>query len=292
MKVNKNITGYAFISPWLIGFLIFTAMPFIASIYLSFTRYEIVTSPVWVGTANYTEMFSRDPLFWKSLIITLKYAAIAVPFGIICGVGLALLLNMEICGISVYRTVFFLPSIVPIVATSVVFTWILNPQIGLVNGVLRMFGVIGPNWLQDPKWALWSLIMMGLWGVGGSMIIYLAGLKDIPIHLYEAAEIDGANAFQRARHITLPMLTPVIFFNLVMGIIGAFQYFTQAYVISYGTGGPVDSTYVYCLYLFNKAWRYLDMGYASAMAWVLFVIIMVFTGLVFKTQKRWVNYGE
>lgn len=292
MNFKKNLVGYAFISPWLIGFLVFTAIPFVVSVYLSFTRYEIITAPVWVGTANYKEMFTQDPLFWKSLGITLKYAAIAVPVGIVSGVILALLLNMDIAGIAVYRTIFYLPSIVPIVATSVVFTWILNPQIGLVNGILERFGITGPNWLQDPKWALWSLIMMGLWAVGGSMIIYLAGLKDIPNHLYEAAMIDGANAWQRTRHVTLPMMTPVIFFNLVMGIINAFQYFTQAYVISGGTGGPVDSTHFYALYLFNRAWRYLDMGYASAMAWVLFVVIMVFTGFVFKSQKRWVHYGN
>ena len=290
-KVKRELVGYAFISPWLIGFLVFIVVPFIVSLYLSFTRYEIITSPVWVGAANYKEMFTQDPLFWKSLGITLKYAAVAVPLGIVCGMCLALLLNMNITGISIYRTIFYLPSIVPVVATSVVFVWILNPQTGLVNGILQRFGVTGPNWLSDPKWALWSLIMMGLWGAGGSMVIYLAGLKDIPSHLYEAAEIDGANSWQKTRHVTIPMMTPVIFFNLVMGIIGAFQYFTQAYVISAGNGGPADSTQFFALYLFNRAWRYLDMGYASAMAWVLFVIVMILTGIVFKSQKKWVHYG-
>jgi multiple sugar transport system permease protein len=204
-------------------------------------------------------------------------------------VGLALLLNADIRGMSVYRTLFFIPSIVPMVATSVVFIWILNPQIGLVNGILKKFGVVGPAWLADPKYAFWSLVMMGLWSVGGSMIIYLAGLKDVPPHLYEAAMIDGASSFQRLRHVTLPMITPVIFFNLVMGVIGAFQYFTQAYIMT--SGGPEDSTMFYALYLFNRAWRYLDMGYASAMAWVLFIVIMICTGLIFKSQKKWVHYG-
>jgi multiple sugar transport system permease protein len=243
-----------------------------------------------VGWANYQKLLSQDPLFWKSLGITFKYALVAVPVGIAAGVGLALLLNLELGGISVYRTIFYLPSIVPIVATSVVFVWILNPQIGLVNGLLKLFGIIGPGWLQDTKWAFWSLVLMSLWAVGGSMIIYLAGLKDIPTALYEAAIIDGAGPWQRTRHITLPMITPVVFFNLIMGVIGAFQYFTQAYVMT--EGGPEDSTHFYALYLFNRAWRYLDMGYASAMAWILFVIVMFFTIIIFRTHRRWVHYGQ
>lgn len=288
--MRKNWTGYVFISPWLAGFLIFTAIPFLVSIYLSFTRYDVVSSPVWVGLANYRKLAYGDPLFWKSLGITFKYALVAVPTGIIAGVGLALLLNLNIRGISIYRTIFFIPSIVPVVAASVVFIWILNPQIGLVNGILRHFGIIGPAWLMDTKWAFWSLVGMSLWAVGGSMIIYLAGLKDIPVSLYEAAIIDGAGPWQRTRHVTLPMITPVIFFNLIMGVIGAFQYFTQAYVMT--LGGPDDSTHFYALYLFNRAWRYLDMGYASAMAWILFVVVMFFTMLIFRTHKRWVHYGQ
>ena len=288
---RKHLVGYAFISPWLIGFLVFVLGPFIASIYLSFTRYEVVSEPVWVGLANYKQLLARDPLFWKSLWITLKYALIAVPVGIVAGVGLALLLNLRVRGISVYRTVFYLPAIVPIVATTVVFMWLLNPQIGLVNQILRLVGVQGPNWLESTPWAFWSLVFMSLWAVGGSMIIYLAGLKDIPVTLYEAAVIDGAGTWQRTRHITLPMLTPVIFFNLVMGVIGSFQYFAQAYIITEGRGTPEDSTHFFALYLFNRAWRYLDMGYASAMAWILFVIITTLTVIIFKTHKRWVHYG-
>ena len=287
--MRKNWIGYVFVSPWLAGFLVFTAVPFLVSVYLSFTRYDVVSSPVWVGLANYRKLLSEDPLFWKSLWITFKYSLVAVPVGIVTGVALALLLNLEIGGISVYRTIFYIPSIVPVVATSVVFVWILNPQIGLVNGILRRFDIIGPAWLQDTKWAFWSLVFMSLWGVGGSMIIYLAGLKDIPLTLYEAAIIDGAGAWQRTRHVTLPMITPVIFFNLIMGVIGSFQYFTQAFIMT--QGGPEDSTHFYALYLFNRAWRYLDMGYASAMAWILFVIVMVFTVLIFRTHHRWVHYG-
>ncbi len=287
--MRKDWKGYAFISPWLLGFVVFTAVPFLASIYLSFTRYDIVSAPVWVGSANYDRLLTGDPLFWKSLGITFKYALVAVPVGIIAGVGLALLLNLEIAGISVYRTVFYIPAIVPVVATSVIFVWILNPQIGLVNGILDRFGITGPAWLQDTRWAFWSLVFMSLWAVGGSMIIYLAGLKDIPATLYEAALIDGAGAWQRTRHVTLPMITPVIFFNLVMGVIWSFQYFTQAYIMT--QGGPDDSTRFYALYLFNRAWRYLDMGYASAMAWILFVVVMLFTLAIFRTHQRWVHYG-
>jgi len=287
--MTRHWKGYAFISPWLLGFLVFTAIPFVASIYLSFTRYDIVSAPSWVGVANYNKLLTADPLFWKSLWITFKYALVAVPVGIVAGVGLALLLNLEIGGISVYRTVFYIPAIVPVVATTVIFVWILNPQIGLLNGLLRHVGVTGPAWLQDTRWAFLSLVFMSLWAVGGSMIIYLAGLKDIPVALYEAAIIDGAGRWQRTRHVTLPMITPVIFFNLIMGVIGAFQYFTQAYIMT--QGGPEDSTHFYALYLFNRAWRYLDMGYASAMAWILFVIVMTLTIVIFRTHHRWVHYG-
>lgn len=289
LGMRRNVLGYLFIAPWLVGFLVFTAGPFISSIFLSFTRYDVVSSPKWVGGANYKVLLTQDELFLKSSWVTIKYALVSVPIGIVAGVALALLLNSNVRGISVYRTIFYLPSIVPAVATTVVFSWILNPQIGLVNSLLARFGVTGPSWLSDVKWAFWSLVLMGLWGVGGSMVIYLAGLKDIPSYLYEAATIDGANAWQRMTRVTLPMMTPVIFFNLVMGVIGSFQYFTQAYIMT--GGGPEDSTRFYALYLFDRAWRYLDMGYASAMAWVLFLVIVVLTAMIFRTQKRWVHYG-
>ncbi len=286
---QKDLLGYAFISPWLVGFALLTLGPFLTSIYWSFTRYDIVTAPVWVGAANYRAML-RDPVFWSSLVLTLKYALVAVPLGIALGVALALLLNVPLRGISVLRAAFFVPSIVPAVATTVVFIWLLNPQIGLVNSLLGMLGVQGPAWLKEPTWTFWSLILMSLWTVGGSMVIYLAGLKDIPLHLYEAALIDGANTWQRLRHVTLPMLTPVIFFNLVMGVIAAFQHFTQPYMLLLQQA-PEESTRLLAVYLFERAWRYLDMGYASAMAWILFVIVVVITGLLLRTHKRWVHYG-
>jgi multiple sugar transport system permease protein len=289
-KLKQNLVGYLFISPWLVGFATFTAWPFFRSIYLSFTRYNIVTEPKWVGWANYKMLLSEDELFWKSAWVTVKYAAISVPLAIVAGVALALLLNINVKGITVFRTIFYLPSIVPTVATSVLFMWILNPNIGLINQILALFGITGPAWLKTAPWTFYSLVFMALWGVGGSMVIYLAGLKDIPVHLYEAATLDGASVFQKMRRITLPMMTPVIFFNLVMGIIGSFQYFTQAFVMT-PTGGPQDSTYFYSLYLYNRAWKYLDMGYASAMAWMLFLVVVTLTAIVFRSQKKWVHYG-
>ena len=235
-------------------------------------------------------LLTQDALFYKSAWVTIKFAIVSVPLAVIAGITLALLLNINVKGITAFRTIFYLPSIVPTVATSVLFIWILNPNIGLINKSLALVGIRGPSWLNTAPWAFYSLILMSLWGVGGSMIIYLAGLKDIPVHLYEAATIDGANPVRKMWHITLPMMTPVIFFNLVMSIIGSFQYFTQAYVIT-PNGGPQESTYFYSLYLYNRAWKYLDMGYASAMAWMLFLVIFLMTLLVFKTQKKWVHYG-
>ena len=287
-RARRNLAGYAFIAPWLLGFAVFTLWPFLRSIELSFTRYNIVTPPVPVGWANYRVLLTDDPLFWRSLTVTLTYAAMSIPLGIVAGVGLALLLNIELKGIALWRTIFYLPSVVPAVAGSLLFVWIFNPQVGLVNVALRTVGVTGPGWLGDPKWSLSGLVLHSLWGVGGTMVIYLAGLKDVPHELVESATLDGAGIWERTRRITLPLLTPVIFFNLVMGIIGTFQSFTNAYIMT--KGGPEDSTLFYALYLYQRAWAYLDMGYASAMAWILVVIVGVLTGLVFWSQKRWVHY--
>jgi multiple sugar transport system permease protein len=290
MARRNNVAGWLLVSPVAAGLLVFSLYPFVASLYLSFCDFDIFTPPRWVGFWNYRTMLFEDPLFWKSLGNVLYYTAMAVPLGLAFGIGLALLLDSNIKGLSVYRTIFFLPSIVPVVATSVLWIWLLNPQIGLVNSLLRVCGVEGPTWLSSVEWSKPSLVFMGLWGVGGSMIIYLAGLKDVPVSLYEAAVVDGANAWQRLRHVTLPMLTPVIFFNLVMGMIGAFQYFTQAYIMT--QGGPLDSTLFYALQLFYQAFRYLKFGYASAMAWVLFVIVVTITAFLFRSQKKWVHYGR
>ena len=290
MARRNNLAGWLLVSPVVVGLLALSLYPFVASLYLSFCDFDIFTPPRWVGLWNYQTMFFDDPLFWKSLWNVIYYTALAVPLSIIFGVGLALLLDSDIRGLSLYRTLFFLPTIVPVVASSILWIWLLNPQIGLINSLLRVFGLEGPTWLASVAWSKPSLVFMGLWGVGGSMVIYLAGLKDIPVSLYEAALVDGANIWQRLRHVTLPMLTPVIFFNLVMGMIGAFQYFTQAFIMT--RGEPLDSTLFYALYLFYQAFRYLKIGYASAMAWVLFVIVVGITALLFRSQRKWVHYGR
>ncbi|MFO0044908.1 MAG: carbohydrate ABC transporter permease [Armatimonadota bacterium] len=291
-KSRENLTGYLFIAPWLIGFLVFTLGPFIQSFYLSFTRYNIVQPPKFIGLANYRMMLFDDELFWKSLWVTIRFALCSVPMVLVVGVLLALLLNSNVKGIAAFRTIFYLPSIIPTVATTSIFMWILNPQVGMVNQILDLIGIKGPAWLSDPTWTPWSLVFMSVWGAGGSMVIYLAGLKDIPTYLYEAATLDGAGPIQKLKAVTLPMLSPVIFFNLVMGIIGTFQYFTQAFMISKGQGGPEDSTMFYALYMFQRSWKYMDMGYGSAMAWVLFVLIIFITAVIFKSHTRWVHYGK
>jgi multiple sugar transport system permease protein len=291
-KFRENLVGYVFISPWLIGFLIFTLYPFCQSFYLSLTRYNIIQPPKFIGLANYKMLLFQDDLFWKSLWVTVRFALVSVPVVLVVGVLLALLLNINVKGMAIFRTIFYLPSIVPVVATTAIFMWILNPQVGLVNRLLALLGIQGPVWLNDPQWSLWSLLLMAVWGAGGSMVIYLAGLKDIPLYLYEAATLDGAGVIRKTRMITLPMLSPVIFFNLVMGVINTFQYFTQAFMISNGKGGPEDSTLFYALYMFQRSWKYLDLGYGSAMAWMLFVIIIAITTIIFRSQRRWVHYGR
>jgi len=290
MARRNNAVGWLLVSPVAVGLLVFSLYPFVTSLYLSFCDFDLFTPPRWVGLWNYRTMLFDDPLFWKALGNVLYYTALAVPLGIGFGVGLALLLDSRIKGLSIYRTLFYLPSIVPVVATSILWLWLLNPRIGLVNMLLRLLGVEGPGWLSSEAWSKPSLVLMSVWGIGNAMIIYLAGLKDIPVSLYEAALVDGAGVWQRLRHVTLPMLSPVIFFNLVMGMIGAFQYFTQAFVMT--QGGPQDSTLFYALYLFYQAFQYLKFGYASAMAWVLFVIVVGITALLFRSQRRWVHYGR
>lgn len=280
--------GLLFASPWIVGFAVFTAYAIGASLYYSFCRYDILSPPQWIGLKNYSRLLGDDAVFRTSLWNTLYMVFFGLPVGLVGSLLLALLLNARVKGIAVYRTIFYVPSLVPAVALATLWMWLLNTDIGLVNALLAKVGISGPGWLTDPKWAKPALILMGLWGVGGSAIIYLAGLQGIPDHLYEAAELDGAKALQRFRHVTLPMLSPVIFFNLVMGLIGSFQYFTQVYIMT--NGGPQDSTLFYALYLFNRAFVDLRMGYASAMAWILFAITLACTALVFRTSAKWVYY--
>ena len=325
---SEALAGYAFASPWLIGFLVFTIGPIVASIVFSFCDYDVLHQARWVGLGNYADLFTFDwEVFSKALYNAMFLAVIGLPLGIIAGLSIALLLNAEVKGMSWYRTLYYLPSIVPVVASSVLWLWVLNPQFGIVNAAWKgtmttWFGLQPPGWLSQPgeffgvlSW-LWrhtlshiglgmpsilaqpanylgaksALIVMGLWGAGGGMIIWLAGLKGIPTSYYEAAEIDGANMWQKFRAVTLPMLSPYIFFNLIMGSIGVLQTFDNVYVMTSGTGGPVDATLMPVLLLFNKAFRYFSMGYASALAWILFIIILAFTLFQLKMAPRWVHY--
>ena len=282
--------GWFCASPWVIGFIALTGGPILFSIIISFCDYDILNPARFVGFANYHWMFTGDRLFWKSVGNT-AYMIIGIPLGMALSLGIALLLNLEIRGVAVWRTFFYLPSIVPAVAASILWLWIFNPNAGLLNAFLASFGIHGPNWLQDEHTSKPALILMGLWAAGGGMIIWLAGLKGISETYYEAAALDGANAWQRFRYITLPLLSPYIFFNLIMGLIATLQIFTQAFIMT--QGGPIDSTLFYAYHLFNSAFRFLQMGYASALGWFLFLIVFGLTILQLKFSKRWVHYeGE
>jgi len=273
MSRREAAWAYFFISPWIVGLIAFTAGPMLASLYFSFTEYNIIDTPLWSGLSNYRELFS-DPLFWKSLQVTVYYASLALPLGLVFGFFLALLLNQKVIGVNLWRTLYYLPSVIAGVAVALMWMRVFNPRIGLLNPMLAKVGIKGPGWLQDPDWAMPALVIMSLWGVGGSMIVYLAGLQGV----------------------TLPMVTPVIFYNLVMGMIGAFQYFTTVYVIgsaNSNVGGPARATLFYNLYLYQNGFKYFDMGYASAMAWILLVIVLALTTLVFRSSALWVYYqGE
>lgn len=283
---HEHYAGYLFVLPWFLGFLLFGGGPILFSLFMSFCDYDVLHPPKWVGLSNYTNMFT-NPLFYKSLYNTV-FMALGIPFGMAVGLGIAMLLNYEIKGMAVYRTFFYLPAIMPAVAASILWIWIFNPQQGILNNLLAQVGIAGPAWLQDEHWSKPALIIMNLWGAGGSMIVWLAGLKGIPRHLYEAAEIDGAGRLRSFWSITLPMLSPYIFFNLIMGLIGTFQIFTQAYVMT--QGGPIDSTLFFAFYLFNNAFRFFRMGYASALAWVLFAIVLALTLIQMRLAPRWVHY--
>lgn len=284
--------GYLFISPWALGFLLFTAGPMIASMYFSFCRYNVIKPPVWIGLENYSYMVNGgDSLFWQSVKVTLQYVVQRVPLAVGGALVGAIILNQSIKGRVIYRALFFIPSITPAVAALLVWGWVLNAKYGLVNSLLEQIGIQGPSWFGDPRWAVRSLVMIGLWGsIGGpDAIIFLSALQDIPGVYYEAAEVDGANWLQLQRHITLPLLTPAIFFVLVLTVIGTFQVFTAAYVAT--GGGPAYATYFYILHLYNKAFQYYEMGYASALAWVLAAVLLVVTYLQQRGSERWVFYG-
>lgn len=288
--LRRNLEGWLFAAPWIIGFLIWTVGPMLTSLYLSFTEWDLVSAPQWVGLRNIQALFS-DELVWQALKVTSLYAFISVPLHIAFGLILAMLLNTKIAGLRLYRTIYYLPSVLSGVAVALLWRWLLSPEFGLVNLGLSLFNIRGPSWLGDENWALPSLILMSLWGVGAGTIIYLAGLQGIPTDLYEAAEVDGARGWARFRNITLPMMTPVLFFQLITGIIGALQVFTQAFVMT--NGGPNNATLFVLLYMYRNAFEYLRMGFASGLAWILFIYILGLTLLVFRSSAAWVYYeGE
>lgn len=282
------LIGIGFVSPWIIGFLAFTLVPVALSFYYSLCDYSLLQPPAFIGLENYREL-AADPIFWKALRNTGYYAAIALPLGLFTALWIALLLNAPIRGVSIYRTIVFLPSLVPLVASAMLWLWMFNSKLGLVNTALVAVGVSNPpGWLTDTAWAMPALIIMSVWGVGNTVVIFLAGLQDVPRDLYEAAEIDGAGPVRRLLHVTLPMLSPVIFFNLIMAIIGALQVFAAPFIMT--GGGPARSTYFFTMYLYDNAFSYLRMGYASSMAWVQLLIILALTGIAFATSRRWVHY--
>ncbi len=293
LRNRESIAGYLFLTPWLIGLLCFVVGPMIASAYFSFTNYDVVNTPKFIGFKNFTEIFSKDRLFWPSLMLTFRYAIIVVPLSLLGSLLAAMLLNQALKGTVIFRTFFFMPHLTPIAASAVLWAWLFNPDVGPINYFIRNnLGIENaPGWFRDPQWAMSGLIIMAMWGAigGNSMLIFLAGLQGIPQELYEAAAIDGAGGWAKFRSVTIPMLTPTIFFNLVLGIIGALRVFAAAYVAT--QGGPAYATWFYSLHIYTRAFRYFEMGYASALAWFFFFILLVLTYIQFQSSKRWVYYA-
>jgi multiple sugar transport system permease protein len=285
---------YILISPWLIGLIVFTGIPLVWSLYLSFTKWDVLTPPEFIGIENYADMLS-DKDFYQSLKVTTIYSVVSVPVRLMIALGLAMLLNSATRAVGYFRTAFYLPAVVASVAVAVIWRWLFNPRFGPINGFLGVIGIEGPAWLNDPDFALAALIIMSFWGVGGEMLIFFAGLKGIPDQLYEAAEIDGANKFRKFWDITIPMLSPTIFFNLVMSVIGSFQTFDSAFVISTASardlGSPAGSTLFYVLNVYRQGFSRLNMGYATALAWVLLVLLFIVTYLINRSSQSWV-YNE
>lgn len=318
MRYREALTGFFYISPWIVGFTIFVLGPMVASFVLAFCRYnpaELNSSINWIGFANYRRMLADDPVFWKSLWVTFRYSIVSIPLQLAGGLALAMLLNRELRGIALYRTAFYLPAVLGGVASSLIWLWLLSPSQGLINvGLGNLYDFLGrdswgtraiasvlttlfgvseegsllPGWTSSDRGALNALILMSLWGLGSSMIVNLAGLQGIPSVYYEAAHIDGAGPLRRFMSITLPLLSPTIFFNLIMGVIGSFQVFTQGYVMT--GGGPNNATRFYVLYIYQNAFELFRMGYASALAWVLFAVILTLTLIIMKTSSGWVFY--
>lgn len=286
---RRTVVGYIFIMPFILGFLLWFLIPALTAVWLTFHEWNLISPPRFIGFKNLTDI-PQDDLFWQSLRVTVNFTLISVPIGLVFGFLLALLMNTKVRGIELFRTIYYLPSIVPAVANAVLWAWIFNTEFGLANVVLRAMGLPKIKWLQEPEWALPALILMSLWAFGGSMVIYLAGLQGIPETFYEAAKIDGAGRWAQLRHITIPLMSPVIFFNLIIGIIGSFQVFTAGRLIT--NGGPQNATLFYVLYLYRSGFQNLEMGYSAALAWVLFVIIMALTLFVFKYLGSRVYYED
>lgn len=288
---RQDGAAHVFMAPWLIGLVAITALPMLASLYLAFTDYNILSSPTWVGTANFERMIG-DGRFWSAAGVTLTYVLVSVPLQLAFALALALVLDKGLRGLAIYRSAYYLPSLLGTsVAVAVLWKQIFGYD-GLVNQALALIGIEGQNWLQNPDTALSTLIVLNVWTFGSPMVIFLAGLRQIPEEYYEAARVDGASIMRQFANITIPLLTPIIFFNLILQTIGSFQAFTQAHVISSGTGGPVDSTLFYTLYIYQQAFVNFDMGYAAALAWVLMVVIAIITVVHFTLSKRWVFYGD
>jgi multiple sugar transport system permease protein len=292
---REALDGYLLAAPAILGLLIFTAYPVLYTFYLSFTEYNFVQDPKWIGLANYREMLLEDELFRKSLFSTIYFVSVSIPLTLIGSFVVALLLNQGVRGISVYRTIWYLPALVPAAAAAALWRWILNRDFGIVNELLYRLGLPTPGWLVEPEWTIPTLAVVSFWtGLGSTMLIFLAGLQGVPTHLYEAAALDGASAWRRLWNVTIPMMSPIIFFNLVLGIITSFQAFTTVYLMYTPTGGgsagPSDSALLYLVYLYRNAFQYFEVGYAAALSWVLFVIIVALTFAVFRLQRRWVYY--
>jgi multiple sugar transport system permease protein len=288
LLLREYIAFYLFASPWLLGLLLFTIGPMVISLYLSFTDYAVIDRPKWVGLDNYTHMFTDDPLVWQALRVTTKYSLAAIPLTLIVSFLVALLMHQRVYGVRVFRTIYYLPSVISGVPVALLWMWILNPEFGLMNNFLRLVGVEGPKWLYSTTWVIPSFVLMSLWQIGVPMVVFLAGLQSIPMHLYEAAEIDGAGLWAKFRHVTLPMMSPAILFVMIEQIIWSFQTFTPAFLMT--NGGPANASLFYGLYLYNNAFKWFKMGYASALAWLMFLIILLLTGLVFRSSIRWVYY--
>ena len=290
-QARKALWGYLFALPWIAGLLIFVLGPILASFILSFTQYDVMSPPKFVGFANYGKAFLHDNLFWPSIGRTLVYALAVVPLGIVGSLALALFLSRKVRGVSLFRTLYFLPTLTPAVALALLWSWLFDPTVGPINVALAYLGIAGPGWLTSPQWALPSLVIIALWAsVGGNtMLIFLAGLKGVPPELYDAAQIDGANAWSRFWHVTLPMISPTMLFNLILGVIGALKVFTISFVAT--SGGPSYSTWFFALHIYQQAFSYFQMGYGSALAWVFLVLLLVFTWLQLTYSRRWVYYA-